>query len=349
MDLSKFVPPRCPNRSCSNHLCPRPKFFLRHGSYTVLCRSHRIPRFRCKDCRKTFGYQTFRADYRDQRPELNAVILERHTGGQSLRRLAMDLHIDIHGIQKKARKLARHGRDLDANFLLKLPEGRTFLLDEAETFEQDHIRPLTVPVLVEKQSGMVITCGVAPIRRLARKGSPRRKRQERLEQVEGKRKDGSRACVRGVLQTLANLLQDRHCTLRTDEKAMYATLIRKLFADRATHRTTPSRAPRNTFNPLFPINHTLARFRDLGSRLHRRSWCVSKKAAGLETQLELLRLYRNYIRRRTNGEAAHRTPAWHLGLMSRQLTYAEACSWRQDWGLISCHPMSVDGMLTVAA
>ncbi|MEY4673660.1 MAG: hypothetical protein RL148_1444, partial [Planctomycetota bacterium] len=65
--------------------------------------------------------------------------------------------------------------------------------------------------------------------------------------------------------------------------------------------------------------------------------------------LQMVTVYRNYVCRRTNVEAAHRTPAWHLGLLPRQLGYREVCSWRQDWGGISPHPLSVSGGRVVAA
>ncbi|MEY3161672.1 MAG: hypothetical protein RIT25_1663, partial [Planctomycetota bacterium] len=40
MDLSKFCPPRCPNRRCENHLEPKGRFWHRHGVYAVACRDH---------------------------------------------------------------------------------------------------------------------------------------------------------------------------------------------------------------------------------------------------------------------------------------------------------------------
>ena len=349
MDLRSFVPPRCPRSSCRNHLSPRPDFYARHGSYRVLCRDHAIPRFRCKDCRKRFGYQTFRQDYRDQKPDLNAQVFERYTGGQSLRRIGKELDIDIHAVQKKFRKLGRHAGHLHRNLLTALPSGRTFLLDELETHEGTLIATLTVPILIEKQSGLVVGTNVGMIRRLSRKGSRRRRLQERHEAEHGRRVDESRRVVLAEFERLKQLLGGRSATLRTDEKKLYASLCRRLFGNQVEHLRTPGRAERSTFNPLFPINHTLARYRDLSARLHRRSWCASKKREYLGLHLQMVTVYRNYVCRRTNVEAAHRTPAWHLGLLPRQLGYREVCSWRQDWGGISPHPLSVSGRRSVAA
>ena len=349
MDIRTFVPPRCPRTTCPNHQNPRPEFFAHHGSYRVQCRDHAIPRYRCKDCHKRFSYQTFRQDYHDQRPDLNPILFERYTGGQSLRRICKELRIGIHAGQKKFRKVGRHVGHLHCNLLHSLPAGRTFLMDELETHECQSIRTVTVPILIEKQSGLVVATDVGAIRRLARKGSRRRRLQQREEAEHGKRIDESRSVVQGVMTRLAQLLRGSGAVLRTDEKQLYASLCRKLFGQQVAHERTSGTAERDTFNPLFHINHTLARFRDLSARLHRRSWCASKKREFLKLHLEMVTVYRNYVCRRTNPEAAHRTPAWHLGLLPRELEYHEVCGWRQDWGLASPHPMSISGLRTVAA
>ncbi len=349
MDTRSFVPPRCPRITCSNHVHPRADFFAHHGSYRVACRDHAIPRYRCKDCSKRFSYQTFRQDYRDQRPELNAILFERYTGGQSLRRACKEMRIGIHAGQKKFRKLGRHAGFLHENLLQKLPGQRTFLMDELETHEGELIRTVTVPILIEKLSGLVVATDVGSIRRLARKGSRRRKLQERDEALHGKRTDETRRVVMSVLDKLGRLLEGASAVLRTDEKKLYASLSRKLFGTKVSHERTPGTAERSTFNPLFHINHTLARFRDLSARLHRRSWCASKKREFLRPHLQMVTVYRNYVCRRTNTEDAKRTPAWHLGLLPRALSYCEVCGWRQDWGQLSPHPLSISGLRTVAA
>jgi len=349
MDLRRFVPPRCPRNTCKNHLEPRPGFYAKHGFYRVQCRGHAIPRYRCKDCHKRFGYQTFRQDYRDQRPDINPILLERYTGGQSLRRICKEVQLGIHAGQRKFRKIGRHTGHLHRNLLQALPANRTFLMDELETHEGQSIRTVTVPILIEKHSGLVVETAVGAIRRLARKGSRRRRMQEQDEARHGKRIDESRHVVQWVLGRLAKLLQGARAALRTDEKQLYASLCRKLFGTQLVHERTSGKAERDTYNPLFHINHTLARFRDLSARLHRRSWCASKKREFLQLHLQMVTVYRNYVCRRTNTEAPHRTPAWHLGLLPRAMNYREACGWRQDWGTSSPHPLSLDGQRTVAA
>ena len=127
--------------------------------------------------------------------------------------------------------------------------------------------------------------------------------------------------------------------LQTDEKSTYPKLARMAFGeDRLQHHTTPSRLPRNAWNPLFPINHTEAVARDLMGRLRRESWLVSKLRWFLNLQIEIFAAYRNFVRPRFNRDKE--SPAQLLGFVDRLMKPAEALSWRQDWGQDSIHPLA---------
>jgi transposase-like protein len=179
-----------------------PQFFLRHGFYQPACRTEPVPRFRCRSCRRTFSSQTFRQDYRDHRPEVNRRLFEHLISGSGYRQSARLLDIGVHAVQRKARKMAGHGCHLHDNLSRSLPIGRTFVLDEEETYEQASIRTLTMPVLIEKDSWFVVATAVAPTRRLAAAGTRRRRWQDHEERTRGVRPDGSRECVVEVLRRL---------------------------------------------------------------------------------------------------------------------------------------------------
>jgi len=346
--MLKFLPPRCPRSDCAAHRDPVGRWFVRHGSYQPKCRRTPIPRFRCRVCRHTFSRQTFRYDYRDQAPGCNVPLLRLLTSGVGLRQSARLLDLDIGAVQRKLEKLAANCAALHDNLSPHLAPGRTFLLDEEETFEQASIRPVTMPVLIEKETWFVVATDAAPIRRLAPVGTARRRLQEESEKRLGRRPDGSRASVRRTLQALAQRLEGGSLVLRTDEKSSYATLIRAVFRGAATHETTSGKAPRTQHNPLFAINTTLAMTRDNNGRLRRRSWLVSKRCACLQQQMCLFLVYRNYVRFRFNRDEPDDTPAKILGLLPRALQLREVLGWRQDWGPRSIHPMSSRAQRTVA-
>lgn len=334
----EFHPPRCPNLSCPQHRNPTGTFFWRVGSYQPDCRAEPVPRFRCRTCRRGFSRQTFRHDYRDRRPETNARLFSLLTSGVGLRQSARLLGLSAQSAQQKLCKLARTLRGLHANLSRRLPAEQTYLMDEEETFEQASIRPVTMPVIIERRTWFVVTTAVGSIRRLAAHGTARRRKQMRDERANGRRPDQSASCVRRALSALKDKVCGR-LTLQTDKKWTYARIARQLFGVKLRHETTASTKARNTSNPLFPINTTLAMTRDNCGRLRRKSWLVSKKRQRLQDQMALFTAYRNYVRRRFNHDDAHQTPANLLGLLPRQLEPVEVVRWRQDWGAASPSPM----------
>jgi len=342
-----FEPPRCPNRRCPMHRAPGPRFYQRRGSYRPACRAEPVPRFRCKHCRRGFSRQTFRLDYRDRKPEFNGPLFQLLIGGTSLRQSARTLCLGVHTVQYKFRKLARGLRLLNRNLLVQLPADRSYLFDELETFEQRSICPLTVPVLIEKSSYAVVATAVAPIRRVARRGSRRQRWLARYESQYGRRPDRSRACVRKVLARLRRLLDGNQGVLITDQKALYASLCRSLLPGQVEHVMVSGKLARTSFNPLFPINMTDSMLRDNNGRLRRRSWLVSKRARCLLLQLEMFAAYRNWHRKRTNRGDPALTPGVQLGVVPRRLKIAELLAWRQDWRDRSIHPASSSGSESV--
>jgi len=339
-----FQPPRCPNHRCPRHLDPTPRFFVRRGSYRALCRAHPIPRFKCKTCGRGFSRQTFRADYRDHRPSLNVKLLELLASGVGLRQSSRMLGLSRHCTELKARKIARHLRRLNLNLRGPLPQGAVLQLDELETYEgRRNTRPLSVPVLIEAKSRFMIWAESAPIRPRGRMTAARERAIAADEARYGRRRDLSRRSVERTLRRGAELAEGlRTVTLSTDEKSTYPKVARKVFGRaRLCHERTNSRLPRETWNPLFPINHTEAMARDLMGRLRRDSWLVSKKRRYLDLGLALWMAWRNLVRRRFNTD--EESPAELLGFVPRRLTEWELLSWRQDWGRRSVHPLARRG------
>lgn len=347
MSETSFVPPRCPNRCCPEHLHPHPGFFLRSGSYSARCRPEPVPRFRCRTCHRSFSRQTFRIDYRDRRPETNAPLVQMLVSGVGLRQAARNLGLGVHAVQKKFCKLARHVNLLNRNLECGLPAGRTLLLDELESYEHRRITPVTMPVLIDGRSKFVVAVDVAPIRRVAQKGSPRRRRLERFEALHGKRKDRGHAALRRIFGRLQRLLAGKCANLVTDLKPAYARMCKARFGEQVEHTRVSSKLPRTVKNPLFAINLTDAMMRDNNGRLRRRSWLVSKLGKRLRLQAGLFVAYRNLVRPRHNDDEPGLTPGVALGLIDRRLAIEDLVAWRQDWRKRSIFPASIDGRRTV--
>jgi hypothetical protein len=113
----------------------------------------------------------------------------------------------------------------------------------------------------------------------------------------------------------------------TDHKHTYALLLRELFGPRCEHQRTISTRRRDPRNPLWPINHTLARVRDNVSRLVRETWAAAKLRRWLAGQLAIWVCYRNYVRGTTNQQP-RTTPAMALGVQAQRWKVWELLEWR---------------------
>ena len=336
-----FRPPRCPYRACSKHLEPTSDAFLRHGHYQPKCRPHPVPRFRCRACHRTFSRQTFRVDYRDHRPDLNARLFHSIASGLGLRQSSRNLRLSLRCTELKFRKIARHLRRLNLNLRAELPSGSSFQLDEFETFEgRRNTRPLSIPMLIEKQSHFIVWAESATIRPRGTMTKARKAAMAEDEKRFGRRRDGSRRSLRRTLERGAELVSSRKAVLfETDQKTSYVGLAKEVFgSNRLVHGRTSSRLPRTVANPLFAINHTEAMARDLMGRLRRESWLVSKARRYLDLGLQVFMAYRNLVRRRFNQDEF--SSAEMLGFAPRRLTETEVLGWRQDWGERSQDPLA---------
>ena len=233
-----FRPPCCPYRACSQHLHPRPDFYIRHGTYHPKCRPRPVPRFRCRQCHRTFSRQTFRSDYRDHKPDRNVRLFLLIASGIGLRQSARQIGLTLRNTQNKLRKIARHLRRLNLNLRSKLHGQVGFHFDEIETYEgQRTTRPLTVPLLVESHSRFVVWAESAPIRPRGRMTPKRVKAILESQKRYGIRRDRSRRAIRRTLNRGADLLGDStDLTLKTDEKSNYPGLAP---AGVSTHEAHP--------------------------------------------------------------------------------------------------------------
>ena len=280
-------------------------------------------------------------DFRDHRPDLNAKLLELLASGVGLRQSSRLLGLSLRCLELKSRKIGRHLRRLNLNLQGPLPAWCTLQFDELETFEgMRTLRPLSVPLLIEKHSRFIVWAEAAPIPARHRRTRHGKSRSEEVRR-KGRRRDGSRRACRRTLGRAAALARNLvPLGIETDEKRSYPALIQEAFGRERTivHGTTKSTRVRDVSNPLFAINQTEAMARDLMGRLRRQSWLVSKKRRYLDLGLALFIAWRNLVRRRFNHE--ERSPAQVLEFATRRMSEEELCSWRQDWGRRSIHPLA---------
>ncbi len=329
-----FEPIRCPYPSCRFHHQPPAGFASRRGSYHPHCRNQPVQRFHCRACERSFSRQSFRADYMHKKPHLNAPFLRLMVSCVALRQAARVLQVARRTVEHRFRWLTRHATLLQLNCLRGARLYGPFQLDELESFEHSRLQPLTVPVLIDRDTFFIVATEVGSLRRKGRLSPLQRRTLQALEAHHGRRASRSARSVRAVLSRLLLLSNSRApIRLDSDQKPTYGRIGQSLFGSRFVWRAHPGGARRDRRNPLFPINHTNARLRHFLSRLRRRTWCVSKRGQCLQAHLEIAALWGNYCRGITNRTRT--TPAQALRLAPRAYSPAELLGWRQDWGALS--------------
>ena len=158
--------------------------------------------------------------------------------------------------------------------------------DDLITHEHTKCKPLSVTVVVEEGTRIVVGFNVAQIPAFGHLASISRTKY-------GKRADHSRRERHTLFDTLASDVLKPKVAFRTDQHKHYPVVIKKHFKE-ATHLTHKSSKGATSGqgemkkigrDPLFSVNHTLAMLRDKMSRLSRRSWNSTKKPENLAHHL----------------------------------------------------------------
>ena len=332
--MARFLPQSCPLPSCPSRAGDAPFRWRRRGTFTRAVDGRTVQRFWCHACRRSFSGQSFRLDYRQQLPRLHLDLFPLFISKVTMRQAARCLKVDRKTVARRLTLLGHHCRLFHEERLKSRTLGGVFQLDELETFETDRrLKPVTVPVLIERRSFFVVGLAVGTLP--ARGGlTPRdQERKKVLEARTGKRRSESREMVRKTLAQLeAALPKQARLDIQSDQKSSYRCLIHEVFPGRlASHAVESSRAPRNYQNLLFPINHTLAMLRDSVSRLVRRNWAASKCRKWLERHLWIWVAWRNYLRPVT-VKAGVPTPGQIVGLTDHRWEAAELLRWRAGVG-----------------
>jgi transposase-like protein len=328
-----FDPERCPWRSCARHADPTPLFFVRYGSYRSRVSPFRIPRFRCRTCRRTFSSQTFQLEYRLRKTWFDDLLLRDFVSGVSLRQSARTLGLSLKTVEARFVCIGTHCLDARENVLADWKPKGNFQFDEIETFEHHRtLKPLTVGLLVAGGSGFLVDTAVGQMRSRASGSEKSRKRREIFELRAGRRPNESRAVVRACL---GRLEEGGPWGLVTDKKPLYGPVVADLLRKDSSrvHWTVSGRGSKGPSSPLFGVNHMAAKVRYGMARLIRRTWSASKKRERLRMHLAIYWMWHNAWRWRTNK--VNVTPGMEEGLWTRRLSLRELLGWRQDWGKLS--------------
>jgi transposase-like protein len=279
----------CPH--CQNAQAQITKKGVFHGK-----RGGKIQRFKCHTCLKTFSEQTTKPGYRLRRYHLRNRIFREFCRGIAQREIAIELRIHRDTVARLLKAISKEAKQQNDRVLAACSP-KIVVLDEMETFEHTKCKPVSIVVAVEEGSRKILALEAAQMPAKGHLAAISRRKY-------GYRADHRPAALRKTLKTLSTFKNLR--ILKTDQSPRYPKYIKEqlpslshiAFKGRRGCVVGQGELKRGGFDPLFSLNHTCARIRDLVKRLSRRTWCTTKLVECLQMYLEIFMCHFN---KRLNG------------------------------------------------
>jgi len=314
----RWTPPFCPNPNCLHHSnSGNPWPFKKTGYYRRLQAPHRIQRFTCKACRRSFSTQTFSQTYWQKRPDLDAKIIMKAVGCMANRQIARDLNVSPSTVDRHIARLGRHCLLFHQQMMKDDPPCREFVVDGFESFELSQYFPIHHHVAVEKNTDFFIYFTDSELRRKGRMTEAQKRRRQELEMTVGR--PDPKAIEKDMRELMTVVLQNvDKAIVYSDDHPAYRRAIKKL-ATSIDHRITPGRAHRDKNNSLWEVN-LLDHLIRHGSANHKRETIAwSKRRQASAERLAIFLVWRNYMKGRREKERGSPTPAMVRGMMAQPL------------------------------
>jgi transposase-like protein len=321
-----FRPPFCPNANCPHHHeLPTQWRWKRAGFFTSRSTPHRIQRFTCLVCKRSFSAQTFSTTYWLKRPDLPRRIFMRIVGGMAARQIARDVRVAPSTIDRLVARLGRHCLLLHTCLTAHALPAGPLAMDGFESFEFSQYFPFQHHVLVEVDTSFFWYFTDSPLRRKGRMTAIQRRRREKLEHLLGR--PDPRAVEKDVCELLRPIVNRvPEIILRSDDYRTYPRALRTLQC-RYTHEITSSRERRTSTNPLFEINLLDGLIRHSQANHRRETLAWSKRRQGAAERLGIFLVWRNYMKRRWEKHCFN-TPAMLKSLLARRMRVDDALQTR---------------------
>lgn len=313
-------PPHCPHPGCDSRTGSRPWRYKKKGFFLRDRPPHRVQRYLCHHCGRSFSSQTFSTHYWLKRNDLLEPLFHRLVGGSCLRQISREFGLAHSTVQRQMNRLGRHCLLLHEHLRPKEAPHEPLVLDGFRTFEQSQYWPFDLNLLIGP-SHYVYGFSDAELRRSGSMRPSQREKRARLEARHGR--PDPQATRKSVQELVARIVPPgARATIRSDEHKAYPQALRRLANRRLRHETTSSRASRTTQNPLFPVNLADLLLRHSSANHKRETIAFSKRRQGALYHAAIWMVWRNYVKSRSENRGDD-PPAVALGLIQRRLEVRE--------------------------
>jgi transposase-like protein len=299
----------CPWKACILH---DPALAAQEDRWYDPCGSHmtkvvgRVPRYRCRFCRRTFSDRSFSIDYYTKKSIPYNEIFQRLPASSSLSAMGRVLGASVESIQNRIDRLARSALALHEELSASFPLREDLAADGFESFDVSQYFPNHINLLVGTSSQHLYGFTHTTIRRKGRMTERQKDRRRAIETV-------FKAPVRGIRDSFSSLLEiaarrwDRSALPRlrlfTDEHPAYPPAVArvkplaKAQADGSfKHTAISSLCPRTIDNPLFSVNYYDRELRKDMAAHRRETACHCRNVANGLSRLAVYMLWHNAVK-----------------------------------------------------
>ena len=317
-----FIPPHCPNPNCRHHTQLTAEWrFKRIGTFGRQAAPHRIQRFLCQHCHRSFSTQTFAADYWLKRPDILPQLVTKTTGCMANRQIARDLHVAPSTIDRQLSRLGRHCLLYHTGMMQHARPAQRVAIDGFVSFEHSQYWPFHHHLAIEPESDFMVYFTDSEVRRSGTMTPAQKRKRARLEAALGR--PDPNAVVKDVTHLLEVVAGSQpRLTVLSDEHRAYPRAIRALRCD-VTHLVTSSRERRDADNPLFPVNLADLLLRHSSANHKRETIAWSKRRQASAERLAVFLVWRNYMKSRREKRPRGPTPAEARGTIDHRVAVAE--------------------------
>ena len=319
---SRFMAPFCPWPECVGHRKPG-RGFQRYGWYRTLSSPRRIPRFKCRDCKRSCSRQTFSTTYYLKRPALLIPVASGLAACSAHRQIARSNHCAKTSVTRMAERLGRHAILFHARCRKHLPALKESVVhDHFEVFVGRQDQALGIGTAVGSESWLVYDVDPAPHRGSGRR--PDRKPNQK------KASTPSRPYVRSIARTFEGLTSHlsvgETLTCIVDGRVDYKTALRESGLEaRVILRSypNPKRGPKGSprspeakarDHAMFPVDQLHQLLRHSCSDHKRETIAFGRRLESILGRAHLLAVWKNFIKSRSERRPDRTTPAMRLGL-----------------------------------
>ena len=254
-------------------------------------RLKRVPRYICRDFGRTFSKLKGTLRYRQRKPHINQKLFRYLGRGISQRVCAEFIGVHRTTIARRVKVFGELCRKLNKKMPSQL-KTKSAYFDEMETFEHTKLKPLSIALAVTKERHILSV----KVSRMPAKGRLTAISLKRYGYRKDERAKGLSALLKEVKTKAPELID-----ISSDECPRYPRQVREILKD-VNHLTFKGRRACvaglgelkvGGFDPLFPLNHTCAMYRDNLKRLSRKTWCTTKDPKRLQDLTDLYARFHN--------------------------------------------------------